>query len=132
MQSINRVTLIGLVGKDPEFKSFANGGEVCNFSLATSESWKDKLSGEWKDKTEWHNISTFNKNIMQVIRNHIKKGSKVYLEGKITTEKSGDKYYTKISLPDFSGVIILLDSKNDSVKNENKSTQLDLIEEIPF
>ncbi|MEP5485147.1 MAG: single-stranded DNA-binding protein, partial [Parasphingorhabdus sp.] len=88
---INKVIIVGNLGKDPEVRTFANGGKVCNFSVATSESWKDKQSGERKEKTEWHNISIYNEGLAGVAERYLKKGSKVYLEGKLQTRKWQDQ-----------------------------------------
>jgi single-strand DNA-binding protein len=114
--SINKVTLLGNVGKDPEIKSFQNGGKVANFSLATSESWKDKATGEKKSKTEWHNIVVKNENLVGIVEKYVKKGSKVHVEGKLetrkwTTKEGTDRYTTEIVLQSFAGEIVLLDAK---------------------
>ena len=115
--SINKVTLLGNVGKDPEIKTFQNGGKVANFSLATSESWKDKATGEKKSKTEWHNIVVQNQNLVEIVGKFVKKGSKLLIEGKLetrkwTTKEGVDKYTTEIVLYPISGEIILLDAKD--------------------
>lgn len=110
--SLNKVTLIGNVGRDPETKTFGNGGKVCNLSLATSESWTDKQSGEKKEKTEWHNVAVFNDGLISVIERFVRKGSKIYIEGKMQTrkyEKDGsDRYSTEVVLQGFDGKLILL------------------------
>jgi single-strand DNA-binding protein len=116
--SINKVTLLGNVGKDPEIRSFQNGGKVANFTLATSDSWKDKTTGEKKTKTEWHNISVQNEALVGIIEKYVKKGSKLHLEGKLETRKWTDKegkdrYSTEIVLYPYSGEIVLLDPKTD-------------------
>lgn len=150
MSSLNKVTLIGNVGTDPEFRSMNNGKEVVSFSLATAESWKDK-SGEKKEKTEWHRITVFGEGLVKVIRSYIKKGSKLYIEGALQTRKYTDKdgvdrYTTEIVLQSFGGKIIMLGGKNDkgqSNHSESKSNgyqpqkQVDdlpdaLDDEIPF
>lgn len=115
--SVNKVTLVGNVGNDPEVRTFNNGGKVCNFSLATSETWKDKQSGEKREKTEWHRIAVFNENLVRVIENYVKKGSKLYLEGSLQTRKwtdrdGNDKYTTEIVLQRYNGELVLLDSRN--------------------
>jgi len=114
--SLNRVTLIGHLGRDPESKSFQNGGKVVNLSIATSESWKDKNSGERKEKTEWHNVAIFNEGLASVAEKYLRKGSKVYLEGKLQTRKwqdqsGADRYSTEIVLQGFDGTLILLGDK---------------------
>jgi len=115
--SINKVTLIGHLGKDPESRTFQNGGKVVNFSIATSETWKDKTSGERKEKTEWHNISVLNDGLAGVAERYLKKGSKVYVEGAMKTRKwqdqSGqDKYSTEVVLQGFNSVLVMLDGAN--------------------
>ena len=112
--SVNKVILVGNLGKDPEVRSFQNGGKVCNFSLATSENWKDKNSGERREKTEWHNIAIFNENLVRIAEQYLKKGSKVYLEGSMQTRKwqdqaGADKYTTEVVLQNFNGTLVLLD-----------------------
>ena len=114
MSSVNKVILIGNVGKDPEAKSFSNGGRVVNFSIATSEVWKDKASGERKEKTEWHTVAIFNEKLGEIAEKYLKKGSKVYIEGALQTRKwqdsnGQDRYTTEIVLPKFGGAIALLD-----------------------
>lgn len=117
MAGVNKVILVGNLGKDPESKEFGNGGRVVKFSLATSESWRDKQSGERKDKTEWHNIVIFNEGIGKVASQYLKKGSKVYLEGQLQTRKwqdqSGvDKYTTEVVLQNFNSNLTLLDGRD--------------------
>jgi single-strand DNA-binding protein len=114
--SVNKVILIGNLGKDPEVRSMQNGGKVCNLSVATSESWKDKMSGERKERTEWHRVVIFNENLINVAERFLKKGSKVYLEGQIETRKWADqagveKYSTEVVLRPFRGELTLLDSR---------------------
>jgi single-strand DNA-binding protein len=114
--SVNKVILIGNLGKDPEVRSMQSGGKVCNLSVATSESWKDKMSGERKDRTEWHRVVIFNENLISVAERFLKKGSKVYLEGQIETRKwtdqaGAEKYSTEIVLRPFRGELTLLDSR---------------------
>jgi len=113
---INKVIIVGNLGKDPEVRTFANGGKVCNFSVATSESWKDKQSGERKEKTEWHNISIYNEGLAGVAEKYLRKGSKVYLEGKLQTRKwqdqsGNDRYSTDVVLQGFDAKMEMLDSK---------------------
>ncbi|MDB5396741.1 MAG: single-stranded DNA-binding protein [Rhodospirillales bacterium] len=114
--SVNKVILIGNLGKDPEVRSMQNGGKVCNLSVATSETWKDKMSGERKERTEWHRVVIFNDNLINIAERYLKKGSKVYLEGQIETRKWSDqagveKYSTEIVLRQFRGELTLLDSR---------------------
>lgn len=115
MASLNKVTLIGNLGKDPEVRSMQNGDRVCNFSVATSETWKDKASGERKEKTEWHRVVVFNERLVDVAEKYLRKGSKVYLEGALQTRKWADqsgveKYSTEVVLQKFRGEIVMLDS----------------------
>jgi single-strand DNA-binding protein len=121
--SINKVIIIGNLGKDPEIRSFTNGGRVASFSVATSESWKDKASGEKKERTEWHRISVLNDNLVGIVEKYIKKGSKVYIEGQLETRKWTDKdgvekYTTEIVLRPFRGEITMLDSKGGHTSHE--------------
>ena len=96
--SVNKVILVGNLGADPEVKQFQNGGQVCNLRIATSETWRDKASGERKEKTEWHAVAIFSEGLVKVAQNYLKKGSKVYLEGKLQTreweDKEGNKRWT--------------------------------------
>jgi len=115
--SVNKVILVGNVGKDPEVRSFNNGGKVCNFSLATSESWKDKQTGERKEKTDWHNIAIFNEGLVGIVERYVKKGSKIYIEGALKTRKwqdrdGNDRYTTEVVLQGYNGNLTLLDSRN--------------------
>lgn len=115
--SVNKVILIGNVGKDPEVRTFGNGGKVANFSVATSETWKDKQSGERKEKTDWHNVAIFNEGLVGIVERYVKKGSKVYIEGQMKTRKwtdrdGNDKYTTEVVLQGYNGSLTLLDSRN--------------------
>jgi len=117
--SLNKVTLIGNVGQDPEIRTMQDGRQMASFSVATTESWKDKATGEKRDKTEWHNISVFSEGLVRVIQSYVKKGSKLYIEGQLKTDKYTDKdgierYSTKIVLQNYSGTIILLDSRGNN------------------
>ena len=112
--SLNKVMLIGNLGKDPEVRTFQNGGKVCNFSLATSESWKDRNSGERQERTEWHNIAIFNEGLAGVAERFLKKGSKVYIEGQLQTRKwqdqnGQDRYTTEVVLRGPNSVMTMLD-----------------------
>ncbi len=114
--SVNKVILVGNLGKDPEIRSTQDGREIASFSLATSESWKDKNSGERKEKTEWHNIVIFNPSLVTVVKNYVKKGSKLYIEGALQTRKWQDKdghdrYSTEVVLQAFNGNLTMLDGK---------------------
>ena len=114
--SVNKVILVGRLGKDPEIRNTQDGREIASFSLATSETWKDKNSGERKEKTEWHNIVIFNPNLVTVVKNYVKKGSSLYIEGALQTRKWTDKegkdrYTTEIVLQNFNGNLTMLDSK---------------------
>lgn len=116
--SVNRVILVGNVGKDPEIRSTQGGQRIANLTLATSEDWTDKASGERKSKVEWHRISIFNDNIVSVVERFVKKGSKIYVEGSLQTRKWTDqqgqeRYTTEVNIGKFNGVLTLLDSKRD-------------------
>ena len=157
--SLNKVTLVGNIGRDPEVRSFQNGSKVCNLSLATSERWKDKETNEPKEKTEWHRIVVFNNKLVEIIEKYVHKGSKVYIEGQLETRKWTDasgteKYSTEVVLRPYRGEIIFLDSKSEvdnsssdvieddnvsSSKIENESSNnsveelaSDLDDDIPF
>ena len=113
---VNKVTLLGNVGKDPEIRSFQNGRKVANFTLATSEAWKDKATGEKMSKTEWHNIAVQSENLVEIVQKFVKKGSKLLIEGKLetrkwTTKEGTERSTTEIVLYPISGEIILLDPK---------------------
>ena len=128
MASLNKVTLIGNVGTDPEIRSMNNGKEVASFSLATSESWKDKSTGEKKEKTEWHRITVFSEGLVGVIKSYIKKGTKLYIEGALQTRKYTDKegvekYTTEIVLQSFGGKIIMLGSKQDNGRSDHNEAK---------
>lgn len=113
--SVNKVILIGNLGRDPEVKSFQSGGKVCNLSIATSETWKDKASGERRERTEWHRVSIFNEGLVSVAERFLKKGSKVYIEGQLETrkyEKDGQEHYsTEVVLRPYRGELIMLDGR---------------------
>jgi single-strand DNA-binding protein len=114
MASVNKVILVGHLGRDPELRTLQNGDRVCNISIATSESWKDKNSGERKEKTEWHRAVIFNDRLADVAEKYLRKGSKVYLEGALQTRKwtdqsGAEKYSTEIVLTRFRGELVLLD-----------------------
>ena len=115
MAGVNKVILVGNLGADPESRSFANGGEVVNLRVATSETWKDR-DGNRQEKTEWHTVAIFNENLGRVAKSYLKKGSKVYLEGQLQTRKwqdqsGNDRYSTEIVLQKFRGELVLLDAR---------------------
>lgn len=112
--SVNKVILVGNLGRDPESRSFQNGGKVVELRLATSESWKDRNSGERKEKTEWHTVKIFNEGLANVAERYLRKGSKVYVEGALTTRKwqdqsGADRYSTEVVLQGFNSVLTMLD-----------------------
>ena len=149
--SLNKVQLIGRLGADPEIKQMVNGKNVARLSLATSQSWKDKSTGERKEKTEWHRIVIFNEGLVNIVQQYLKKGANVYLEGQLSTrkwrdEKLGqDKYSTEVVLQGFNSSLTMLGGNNQSMKssenNQDKSSlqndqisqeNSDLDDEIPF
>jgi single-strand DNA-binding protein len=116
--SVNKVILVGNLGKDPEVRRMTSGDPVVNLSLATSETWRDKASGERKEKTEWHRVVIFNKNLAEVAEKYLRKGAKVYVEGSLQTRKwtdkdGAEKYSTEIVLQNFRGELTMLDSKGE-------------------
>lgn len=115
--SVNKVIIVGNLGRDPEVRSFQNGGKVVNLRIATSETWRDKSSGERKERTEWHSVAIFNENIAKVAEQYLKKGSKVYVEGQLETRKwqdqSGqDRYTTEVVIRPYRGELTLLDGRD--------------------
>jgi len=117
--SVNKVILVGNLGKDPEIRTLSSGDRVCNLTLATSESWRDRTSGEKKEKTEWHRIVIFNDNLVKVAESYLKKGSTIYIEGALQTRKWTDnagveKYSTEIVLQKFRGELTMLGGRGDS------------------
>jgi len=117
MAGVNKVILVGRLGKDPESRSFANGGSVVQFTMATSETWRDKATGERKEKTEWHNIVIRNENIGRIATQYLRKGSEVYIEGSLSTRKwqdqSGqDRYTTEIVIGPFRGEMALIGGRD--------------------
>jgi len=112
--SVNKVILLGNLGRDPEVRTFQNGGKVCNLRIATSETWKDKTSGERKERTEWHSVAIFQEGLVRVAEQYLRKGSKVYLEGQLQTRKwqdqsGADRYSTEIVLQGFDAKLVMLD-----------------------
>ena len=149
--SLNKVLLIGRLGADPEIKQMVNGKSVARLSLATSQSWKDKNTGEKKEKTEWHRVVIFNEGLVNVVQQYVKKGTQVYIEGQLTTrkwkdEKSGiDRYSTEVVLQGFNSSFKILSSKSNQIENLQDSSpeksslpndenvpSNDLDDEIPF
>ena len=129
--TLNKVTLIGNVGKDPEIRSTQDGKEIASFSIATSDVWRDKSSGEKRERTEWHKIVVFVPQLVTLVRNYIHKGSKIYIEGALQTRKWTDnngveKFTTEIVLQGFGGTLTLLDSRNaNSGASEGNSDNSD-------
>jgi single-strand DNA-binding protein len=123
--SINKVILVGNLGRDPEIRTMqASGSKVCNLSVATSESWKDKATGEWKDKTEWHRVVVFNEALIGRAERGFKKGTKVYVEGQVETRKYTDKdgvekYTTEIVVSRFKGELVSLDASGKGAANDS-------------
>ena len=149
--SLNKVLLIGRLGADPDIKQMVNGKSVARLSLATSNTWKDKNTGEKKEKTEWHRIVIFNEGLINIIQQYVKKGAQVYIEGQLTTrkwkdEKSGlDRYSTEVVLQGFNSSFKILSNKNSqteniqdvnieksSLPNNENLPSNDLDDEIPF
>lgn len=139
--SVNKVILVGNLGRDPEVRSTTSGTKIANLSIATSESWKDKSSGERKEKTEWHRVVIFNERLSDVAEKYLKKGSKVYIEGSLQTRKWTDnagveKYSTEIVLQNFRGELTMLDGRAEAaiVRADNDETGGlgDLDDDIPF
>lgn len=118
MAGVNKVILVGNLGRDPEVRRMNSGDAVCNLSVATSESWRDRQTGEKREKTEWHRVVIFNENLVKVCENYLRKGSKVYVEGQLQTRKWTDqngqeKYSTEVVLQKFRGELQMLDGRNE-------------------
>lgn len=116
--SVNKVILVGNLGRDPEVKQLPSGSSIANLSVATSETWRDKNSGERKEKTEWHRVVVFSEGLVRICEQYLKKGSKVYLEGQLETRKwqdkdGNDKYSTEVVLRNFNSTLTMLDSRNE-------------------
>ncbi len=116
--SLNKVMLIGNLGADPEIRSFQNGGKVANLRIATSETWKDRNTGERQEKTEWHTVAIFSEGLVNVVENYLKKGSKVFIEGKLQTRKwqdqsGNDRYSTEVVLRGYDGTLTMLDGRGE-------------------
>ncbi|WP_341861195.1 single-stranded DNA-binding protein [Gymnodinialimonas sp. 57CJ19] len=115
--SVNKVILIGNLGRDPEVRNFQNGGKVCNLRIATSETWKDRNTGERRERTEWHSVAIFQEGLVRIAEQYLRKGSKVYIEGQLQTRKwqdqSGqDRYSTEVVLQGFGGTLTMLDGRD--------------------
>lgn len=139
MSSVNKVIIVGNLGADPDIRTMQSGDKVANLSIATSESWKDKNSGERKERTEWHRVVIFNKGLVDVCQNYLKKGSKIYLEGQLETrswEQDGvKKYATEIVLRPYRGELTMLDSRNTETTTQtghNSNSSAPMEDEIPF
>ena len=146
--SLNKVLLIGRLGADPEIKEMVNGKSVARLSLATSQSWKDKNTGEKKEKTEWPRIVVFNEGLVNVVKQYLKKGAQIYVEGQISTRKwkdestGQDKYSTEVVIQGYNSSLTMLGSgnssissnqdNNQSIENTSQASQNDLDDEIPF
>lgn len=116
--SVNKVILIGNLGRDPEVRSFPNGGKVCNLRIATSETWRDRTSGERKERTEWHSVAIFNENLVKIAEQYLRKGSTVYIEGQLETRKwqdqsGADRYTTEVVLRPYRGELTLLGGRGE-------------------
>ncbi len=115
--SVNKVILVGNLGRDPEVRTFQNGGKVCNLRIATSENWKDKNTGERREKTEWHTVAIFSEGLVRVAEQYLRKGSKVYIEGALQTRKwqdkdGADRYSTEVVLQGFGSTLTMLDGRD--------------------
>ena len=148
--SLNKVQLIGRLGADPEVKQMVNGKSVARLSIATSQTWKDRNSGEKKEKTEWHRIVVFNEGLINVVQQYLKKGAQIYIEGQLTTRKwkdeqtGQDKYSTEIVLQGYNSTLTMLggsnqnnisnssQNKNNDFDQTNQQNNSDLDDEIPF
>lgn len=147
MSSVNKVIVLGNLGNDPEIKTFQDGGKVCNLSVATSEKWTDKQSGEKRERTEWHRVTIRNEGLIGVAEKYLRKGSKVYLEGQLETRKwqdqnGNDRYSTEVVLRPYRSEMVLLDKPPSGEKQDGGGTssddrddtrdQRDVDDEIPF
>lgn len=140
MASVNKVILVGNLGKDPEVRTMQSGGKVCNLSIATSESWNDKASGERKEKTEWHRVVIFDDRLADVCEKYMKKGSMVYVEGQLQTRKwqdqsGNDKFSTEVVLQRFRGELRVLDrpaGKAAPSEPAGQATSAPLDDDVPF
>ena len=134
--SVNKVILLGNLGRDPDVRTMQNGKKVCTLSIATSDSWKDKETGEKKEKTEWHRVVVFNEGLVNIIQQYVKKGSNVFIEGQLQTRKWEDKdgiekYTTEVVLQGFNSTFKMLDSKNSgSSENFSQDNSIEDIKEF--
>lgn len=122
--SVNKVILIGNLGRDPEVRTFQNGGKVCNLRIATSETWKDRNTGERRERTEWHSVAIFQEGLVRVAEQYLRKGSKVYIEGQLQTRKwqdqsGADRYSTEVVLQGFGGTLVMLDGPSEGSGNRD-------------
>lgn len=138
--SVNKCIILGNLGRDPETRSFSNGGKVCNLNIATSETWKDKASGERKERTEWHSVAIFNEALAGIAERYLRKGSKVYIEGQLETRKwqdqsGNERYTTEVVLRPYNGALTLLDKPSGSEGMQTRDTDTPHPapdDEIPF
>ena len=152
--SVNKVIIVGNLGRDPEVRTFQNGGKVCNLRIATSETWKDKNSGERKERTEWHSVAIMSEPLARIAEQYLRKGSKVYIEGQLETRKwqdqsGADRYSTEVVLRPYGGSLTLLDGPNGGQRQDSgdsyggyaapdpdrghmTTTHRDIDDEIPF
>ena len=124
--SVNKVIIVGNLGKDPEVRTFPNGGKVCNFPVATSETWRDRNSGEKQERTQWHNIAIFSEPLVNIAERFLKKGSKIFVEGQLETRKwqdntGADRYSTEVVLRPYKGELTLLDNKSETDNTQRES-----------
>lgn len=147
MGSVNKVILIGHLGTDPEVRSFQNGNKVCNLRLATTETWKDRNTGEKRERTEWHTVAIFQEGLVRIAEQYLRKGSKIYLEGKLTTRKwqdqsGNDRYSTEVAIQGFDGKLVMLDTRGgggaglgggqSDERDSYGNNASDMDDEIPF
>lgn len=141
MASVNKVIILGHLGRDPEVRSFQSGGKVCNLRVATSETWKDKQTGERKERTEWHSVAIMADGLVRIAEQYLRKGSKVYLEGQLETRKwqdqsGADRYSTEIVLRPYNSTMVLLDGRLEGHADHNAMPPAtggrDIDDEIPF
>jgi len=142
--SVNRVTILGNLGRDPEVRNFPNGGRVCNLRIATSETWRDKTSGERKERTEWHSVAIMSDALVGIAEKYLHKGSKVYIEGQLETRKwqdqsGNDRYSTEVVLRPFNGVLTMLDGPQGGKSDDGgyssdgpQNAPQDMDDSIPF
>jgi len=144
--SVNKVILVGNLGADPEVRKFQNGGSVCNLRIATSETWKDKNTGERRENTQWHSVAIFSEGLVRVAEQYLRKGSKVYLEGQLETRKwqdkdGNDRYTTEVVLRGFNGTLVMLDGRAggdrdvSGMSDQGRSSggrSYELDDEVPF